>query len=244
MQFLRRTFPRPFLTVYPPLWIGSFLLLVTIDLVSKKMVTDHLDFGLTPVQEVMVGPGPRNASVDGAPAVSLLGDGGRLARFALVFNDRFVFGSGPSAPVLGIYLTGIAILFLFLYRWRTESSGHGGAWLLVFSGAVGNFIDKLFVKSLATREWTFSPSGPQSGHVSGVVDFIECIWFGWRWAGQFHLDLPVLGPVYPLGWLAWERWPTFNVADALIVVGIGLLIVSMYAEERRVQQALQVNPGS
>jgi lipoprotein signal peptidase len=60
-----------------------------------------------------------------------------------------------------------------------------------------------------------------------VVDFVECIWFGWS---QFE-------DVWGLSWLSWPSWPTFNIADSLIVAGIGLLILTMYSEERRAQQA-------
>jgi signal peptidase II len=221
------TFPRPFRSVFPPLWLATFSLLVTIDIVSKKIVTDHLNFNLTYHQLMHVKDVPLHALVDGMPDIPILGENGNLIRFRLVFNDRFVFGSGPSAPVAGIYLTAAAILFLFFYRWKNEASGHSAAWLLVFSGAVGNLIDKLFVKSVTTREWVFSPGGPQPGHVSGVVDFVECIWFGWS---QFE-------DVWGLSWLSWPSWPTFNIADSLIVAGIGLLILTMYSEERRAQQA-------
>jgi len=57
---------------------------------------------------------------------------------------------------------------------------------------------------------------PLEGHVSGVVDFIECIWFGWDSARGT-----------PLFVLSWESWPLFNPADSLITVGMILLIPSI-----------------
>jgi lipoprotein signal peptidase len=74
----------------------------------------------------------------------------------------------------------------------------------------------MFVKSLLTREWTLSIF-PKEGHVSGVVDFVECIWFGWNSMG----DVPLLG------FLAWDTWPSFNLADSLIVVGISIMLFTM-----------------
>ena len=119
-------------------------------------------------------------------------------------------------PYLGFALSFLATCFLVLYRWRNASLGHPLAWLLVFSGAFGNMIDKLFIKSLSTREWVFSLH-PQEGYVSGVVDFVECIWFGWESLSDYFI----------LSILAMDTWPTFNFADSMIVVGIVLLVVSM-----------------
>ena len=105
------------------------------------------------------------------------------------------------------------------------------AWLFVFSGALGNLIDKMFLKSLASREWVLGLT-PRPGHVGGVVDFVECIWFGWD----------SMRDVFGLNWLAWRSWPTFNLADSLIVVGICLLILTM--SERRIASETKEAPGS
>lgn len=208
--------PVSFRTVFPPLWIAIMIILVGADLMSKKLVTDHLNFRLGIHQAEYRMGGVGSAERDGVQQINLLGKDGSILKLRLVFNDRFVFGSGPSAPVLGIFLTLFAIVFLFFYRWHNHDVGHPAAWLLVFSGAFGNFIDKLFVKSLETREWFFN-LGPEPGNVSGVVDFIEAVWFGWdRFA-----DVPILS------FLAWPSWPTFNLADSYIVVGILLLLLSM-----------------
>ncbi|MDH5657217.1 MAG: signal peptidase II, partial [Spirochaetia bacterium] len=153
---------------------------------------------------------------DAEDQYSILGEDGYLIKFRLIFNDRFVFGTGPSAPVLGFFLTFFAIIFLFFYRWHNYNLGHPLSWLFVFSGAAGNLIDKMFVKSLTTRDWTLSIF-PKPGHINGVVDFIECIWFGWGAAA----DIPLLG------FLAWDTWPSFNIADSLIVVGITLMLFTM-----------------
>lgn len=46
----------------------------------------------------------------------------------------------------------------------------------------------------------------------GVVDFIDVQWFGIEKS--------------PFKFLRWERWPTFNIADAAVVVCGSLLVVS------------------
>jgi len=210
-------FPVPFQKVYTLRWIMAFVVLVSIDIASKKAVTENLNFYLSHYQAEMLEPNLTLKSLyDARDRLNILGEDGYLIKFRLIFNDRFVFGSGPSAPVAGFFLTFFAIIFLFFYRWHNYNLGHPVSWLFVFSGAAGNLIDKMFVKSLTTREWVFSIF-PKPGHVNGVVDFIECIWFGWTAAG----DIPLLG------FLAWDTWPSFNIADSLIVVGITIMFFTM-----------------
>ncbi len=219
MKLVRRLiqFPAPFLSVFPPVWLAVFVVLVGADLYTKKLATDSLTFHLGPHQYWLINdPVNSDALRDGSPQVNVLGEEGKFVKFRLVFNDRFVFGLGPSAPVLGLVLTMLATFFLILYRWHNPGLGYSLAWLLVFSGAFGNLIDKFFIKSLATREWVFSLS-PQPGYVSGVVDMVECIWFGWD----------AVRDIFLLNILSMPSWPTFNLADSLIVVGIVLLLLSM-----------------
>ena len=210
-------FPVPLKTVYSPYWILAFVVLVSVDLASKKLITENLNFYLSHHQAENITPSPGlKALYDSNDRYNILGEDGNLIKFRLIFNDRFVFGSGPSAPVAGFFLTFFAIIFLFFYRWHNFNLGHPISWLFVFSGAMGNLIDKMFIKSLTTREWVLSIF-PQPGHINGVVDFVECIWFGWSSAG----DIPFMG------FLAWETWPSFNIADSLIVVGITLMLFTM-----------------
>ncbi len=207
----------PFFKVYPKVWLLVFVVLVGADLLSKKVVTENLNFHLAyhQIQNVELNRSLK-ALYDGTDFIPLLGEEGALAKFRLVFNDRFIFGIGPSAPVLGFFSTLTAIFILFLFRWHNAALGHPIAWLLVFSGATGNLVDKMFIKSVATREWIFTII-PQKDHVSGVVDFIEVIWFG---LDQFK-------GVWGLNFLSWDTWPSFNVADSFIVVGITLLVFTM-----------------
>ncbi len=220
------SFPKPFLEVYTPLWLCSLVILVALDLSTKKWMTQNLNFYLglhqakwIPEQRADTSPLKAMAGSyfsDGKNQIDIWGDRGKYIKFRLVFNDRFVFGLGPARPLLGIVLSFLATCFLILYRWKNSQMGPSIAWLLVFSGALGNFIDKLFIKSLSTREWFFSLY-PQKGYISGVVDFVECIWFGWG----------SLSDTFLLKFLAMETWPTFNLADSLIMVGIFILIFSI-----------------
>jgi signal peptidase II len=59
---------------------------------------------------------------------------------------------------------------------------------LVFSGAIGNLIDRV--------------------RLGEVIDFIDVHWYR-------------------------HHWPAFNVADSAISVGVGLLLVDLWLEERR-----------
>lgn len=218
-------FPLPFLKVYPPLWLISCIVLVSLDLTSKKLITNTLNYHLSYRQAKWL-PEPTDGSLgralaghpnaEGKDQIDIWGELGKYIKLRLVFNDRFIFGLGPSWPYLGFGLSLLASCFLVLYRWRNHSLGHPLAWLFIFSGALGNLIDKLFIKSLTTREWIFSLS-PQKGHISGVVDFVECVWFGWKSLGDYFI----------LNFLAMDFWPTFNLSDSMIVAGIVLLMFSM-----------------
>lgn len=223
-------FPKPVLQVYPKVWLAVMVLFIVIDLATKVWMTNTLSFHLQENQLRYATAGKVQAVVEGVSQINLIGENGNILKLNLVFNDRFVFGSGPSAPVVGIFINLFAVIFLCFYRLHNSEFGPSLAWLFVFSGAIGNLIDKMFIKSLETRDWVFS-IGPQPDHVSGVVDFVEFVWFGWTpgWEmGSF--SLPILGTIRPLAWLAWPSWPLFNFADSLIVVGTILLVVSMWLQ--------------
>ncbi|MCB1321284.1 MAG: signal peptidase II [Leptospiraceae bacterium] len=238
MEYVKNLFrfPTSFLKVYPPIWLGILVLLVAADLGTKKLATDHLMFHLghhqatryfTSAEDFMQAEATRT----GAPQIDILGENGEYISFELVFNDRFVFGLGWSLPpVFGLGLTLLATLFLGLYRWHNPVLGHPVAWLFIFSGAFGNLIDKMFLKSLATREWVFSLTN-EPGYVWGVVDFVKCIWFGWKDVSDIAF----------LNILSLDYWPTFNLADSLIVVGIGLLLFTIRGAEHSLPQEGQAD---
>ncbi len=219
----RLSFPVRFLEAFPLYWLLACLCLVGADIFTKKWITNNLNFHLNRQQLSLVDFSATNSAIAGSPEadqrdqISILGAEGRYIKFRLVFNDRFVFGLGPSLPLLGFFISFFGTVLLVIYRWYNPHLGHTLAWLFVLSGAVGNLIDKLFLKSLSTREWAFSIF-PRQGYVRGVVDFVECIWFGWEAAQEFFL----------LRFLSMSTWPTFNLADSMIVVGIALLLPTIW----------------
>ena len=225
MNYIKKIFqfPAPLKNTYPIIWILPFVFLVTADLVSKKLITNNLTFNLQHQQLYQHLPLPkesRNTLLKGIRKIDILGEDGKYIKLRLVFNDRFAFSLGPSNFIVSFFISFFAIIFLFFYRAHNPLAGHPLAWLSVFSGALGNLIDKMFIKSLITREWVFSLS-PRKGYVHGVVDFIECIWFGWD----------SVSDIFFLRFLSWPTWPIFNLADSLVTTGIVLLILTMMVKK-------------
>lgn len=78
----------------------------------------------------------------------------------------------------------------------------------VVGGGIGNIIDRIF------------------RFKTGVVDFIDVKWFG----------IDKFKGVRFLEFLGWDRWPTFNVGDAAVVVCGIILIISLiitYAKQSK-----------
>jgi signal peptidase II len=83
-------------------------------------------------------------------------------------------------------LAAVGILW-YLRRLRDDQRLLNFSLSLIFSGAVGNLIDRI--------------------RLGEVIDFLDAHWY------QYH-------------------WPAFNVADSAITVGVGLLLVDLWLEER------------
>lgn len=124
--------------------------------------------------------------------IQIIGD---YLRFNLVYNKGAAFSSRPQdilpmLPPWAFFLAltivagGVLVWFYKGIDKRDWLSRLGLA--MVFSGAIGNFIDRMRLQQ--------------------VVDFIDC-------------DLPDF---------IMTRFPTFNVADSFVTVGVAFLILSPF----------------
>jgi len=98
----------------------------------------------------------------------------------------FLSSAGQWFRVPFFLLVSCAAMAFIIAYFRKTTAGQGllrVALAMVFSGAVGNFLDRI--------------------RLGYVIDFVD-----WHWYDRF-------------------TWPTFNIADAFISVGVGLLILDM-----------------
>lgn len=110
-----------------------------------------------------------------------------------VLNAGAAFGmladSAMRVPLLvGVALLAGAIIVWLFGRLSAAQQLQRVGLALVFSGAVGNLVDRL--------------------RLGAVIDFIDIHWY------QHH-------------------WPAFNVADSAITVGVSLLLIDLWCEERK-----------
>ncbi|MCQ2089062.1 MAG: signal peptidase II [Fibrobacter sp.] len=129
----------------------------------------------------------------GAPNHDVINVIGELVRFQLVFNKGAAFSSRPQdllpflPPWLFFLLISIvaAVVLFWFYKSvdKRDYLSRMGI-VMIFGGAVGNFIDRMRLQM--------------------VVDFIDC-------------DFPDF---------IMTRFPTFNVADSFVTVGVALVILS------------------
>ncbi len=152
------------------------------------------------------------------PAIVLIDD---VLTFTLAYNKGGAFGmlAGEEGvwrrPFFLLVSAGASVFIISLYR-----KIHPNQWALrwglplVLGGALGNFADRL---------------------VKGkVVDFID-----YR-AGWVETMNELIAKVNP-SWHITSHWPTFNVADVCICVGVGLMVVDMFTTGGRQAQAAKVD---
>jgi signal peptidase II len=82
----------------------------------------------------------------------------------------------------------VCVIFVVIKRLREDQKLAAVSLSLIFSGALGNLIDRV--------------------RLGEVIDFLDAHWYN-------------------------HHWPAFNIADSAICVGVFLLAIDMFLEERR-----------
>lgn len=120
------------------------------------------------------------------------------------FNITYVRNKGAAFSFLSSFsyrlpffilvsLVAIVVILVVMARLRADQKFTAICLSLIFSGALGNLIDRV--------------------RLGEVIDFLDVHWYG-------------------------HHWPAFNVADSAICVGVFLLAIDMFIEEKR-QKALK-----
>jgi signal peptidase II len=120
----------------------------------------------------------------------------------------------------------LAVLFIVSLYSKLVKGQHSLTWGLPFvlGGALGNLSDRV------TR--------------NSVVDFID---YRAEWVLDMNRGLARALKVVGRNWGLTDHWPTFNVADVAICIGVGLMAVDMFTSrrgpERREPPPLQTVPS-
>lgn len=139
------------------------------------------------------------------PAIVLIDD---VLAFTLAYNKGGAFGmlAGEDdvwrRPFFLLMSAGASVFIISLYR-KIQPNQWALRWglPLVLGGALGNFADRL---------------------VKGrVVDFID---YRADWVEVMNRMISKVNA----SWHVTSHWPTFNVADICICVGVGLMVVDMF----------------
>lgn len=135
--------------------------------------------------------------------------------FSYAENYHMAFSFSAFNMVWVNILGLIATGLVVFYLWRYAGSAALPAWgmALILGGALGNLSERFITGFRALAE-----TGVFKGY---VVDFIS---FDWP------------------DWLFFYRWPTFNIADSAVTVGITLFIIyTLFFEQREEHSASAKN---
>ena len=111
----------------------------------------------------------------------------------------------------------LAIAFIINLYGRLTPNQRALKWglPLVLGGALGNLSDRIVR--------------------SNVIDFID---YQAKWIEAMNRFIAKLSP----GWTITDHWPTFNVADIAICVGVGLMAVDMFTSRRGASASVPPRP--
>ena len=124
-----------------------------------------------------------------------------IAVFRGVFSITYLRNKGAAFGILAdssyrlpffimVSAVAVCVIFVVVKRLREDQKLAALSLSLIFSGALGNLIDRV--------------------RLGEVIDFLDVHWYS-------------------------HHWPAFNVADSGICVGVFLLAIDMFLEERRGQ---------
>ena len=176
--------------------------------------------------------------------------GANWAYFNFVENNGMAFGLslGGEYGKLALSLFRIvAVVFLWIYIQRLiKNNAHFGLLVsfgLIFAGAVGNIIDSTFYGLIFSESFyhgglaqMFPPGGGYAGLLHGKV--VDMLYF------------PIIDTHFPSWFPFWggQRFeffkPVFNIADASISTGVGILLVfynKFFKEEPKTQSEDTLN---
>ena len=110
-----------------------------------------------------------------------------------VRNQGAAFGMLANSPLrlpffIVVALAAVVGILWYFGRLRPEQRLLQLSLALIFSGALGNLLDRI--------------------RLGEVIDFLDAHWYA-------------------------HHWPAFNVADSAITVGVALLLLDLWREERR-----------
>jgi signal peptidase II len=127
---------------------------------------------------------------------------GSFLQFTYVENEGMAFGIsfGAGKILLSLFSVFAAIVLAYVIpRLSNSSNWIRAGFILIFAGAVGNLIDRVFYGICFGYAPVF---------FGRVVDFIE-------------VDIPDVN----IGSIHYTHWPVFNVADSCVSCGVVLLLL-------------------
>jgi signal peptidase II len=142
--------------------------------------------------------------------------------FALAYNKGGAWGLFQNQPeyvrrpfFLLVSLLAIAFIINLYGRLHRDQKALTWGLPLVLGGALGNLSDRIVR--------------------SNVIDFVD---YQANWIEKMNL---LIAKVVK-GWAVTNHWPTFNVADIAICVGVGLMAVDMFTSRRGASASLPPRP--
>lgn len=143
---------------------------------------------------------------------------GDVFHITYIENPNMAFGIEFGGKVfLSVFaLIASIALVAYLYRMRQERFGYRFALAMIFAGAVGNLIDRIFHGLIYGTAPIFQ---------GNVVDFFDFNLFTINW-GSFH----------------FKFWPIFNIADMAVSFGVVSLLL-FYRPTHRTEPAPGAQPN-